>query len=235
MIALLAGCTGDDHPRPPPTHTAVPFETIGWGPCGAAVNEQLTLFPEDEGDAAGYELDLADVDGDGCDEVAVSADFRWSPVREYVTSRSSLHVLHRPDRSGALVEVASTTWREDSDVPFPEGEVMYDFGATPVLLPGTRQVLAGGRFRSELDPRFVPYDLPVPQPAGVLPPVPWNQALVEEDTDVGRVERSVVRWRASGVAATALNRSDDDRDFAGHVLLYNLPLDRRHHVGEYRT
>lgn len=225
-------------PTPPDSatggHTGPPFETIGWGPCGAPVTERLTLFPEDEGDAAGYELDLADVDGDGCDEVAVSADFRWNPWREYVTSRSSLHLLHRPARSGALLDVADTTWRQDPAVSYPNGDVRFDFGETPLLLPGTRQVLAGGLFRSELDPRFVVVDLPLPQPGGVLSPVPWAQAVTGEP-DLGRVQQSVMRWGADAIAASAVSRSDDDRDFAGHVLVYDLPLARQQDAQDYRT
>jgi hypothetical protein len=239
MITLLAACAGgDDGPRPPPTdgptgHTGTaPVETIGWGPCGAPVAAVVTLVPEDEGDAAGYALDLADVDGDGCDEVAVSADFSWNPWRSYVTSRSSLHVLHRPDRSGALVEVAATTWREDPEVPFPEGAVLYDFGSSPLLLPATRQVVAGGRFRSELDPRVVVYDLPVPQPGGVLPATPWRQALL----DVVGVEDSKARCGGDALCVSTPNRSDAEaNDWAGHVFAYDLPLDRQQAMEDHRT
>jgi hypothetical protein len=136
-LGLLAAACQAAPKQDEPTDTVAPVETAGptaettdtsvptptgetgttpvdvWPLCDhVGRTENITLLGADRLDAAGSSVDAADIDGDGCAELAVAApwegDYQLGEGAVYLVATDSL-------ASGPLDEVAAATWEEPDE------------------------------------------------------------------------------------------------------------------------
>jgi hypothetical protein len=238
---MLVACTGQGGPKPAdgsPTaetgdRTTEPVpetETGATGQTGDTASwavpariPSVRLFPEGEGDWAGRELDLADLDGDGLAEVLVSSDWSHNSASGSVKlfpEESALYLLRAPLASGALRDQAAAWWDGT-------GSAQY-FSQHPLILPSVGQVVAGG-FYLEINPSLTLYDVP-PLPAGALSSLD-HVAYVDEHLLVEYgTPTTTARCETPGGPALCVtgNNVVDLIDFSGHLLVYPLPVEGAH-------
>jgi hypothetical protein len=156
-LALWVGCgapidrtstptPGDAVPAEPvpteplPADSTTPTETgspAGPG-CMAVGSAPVVYLPDESGDGAGAFLEVADVDGDGCDELLVEAatsDVNV-PYGSDAYARGSAHLLGAPFAGGALHAVARTSWVRSDWSQF--------WAVSPKLVTATDQVVFWG-------------------------------------------------------------------------------------------
>jgi hypothetical protein len=96
----IGGPTGDTGPPP-----------IPYPPCDhLPVTTPIRLTGNEAGDAAGWWVDAADVDGDGCDEVMVTESYRWGfyDASGYGGIHSAVYLLQDPWGGDGLLDCWTT-------------------------------------------------------------------------------------------------------------------------------
>ncbi len=205
-----------------PVHSATEFGHTG-ALCDAAPGETtlaptIRLFPEDEWDWAGRDLDVADIDNDCQDDVVVSSDWTAAPYAGYGNYEpSAVYLLKGPVRGDALVDAAFVSWKPN--------ERSVAVGHKPLLLPAVQQVGMGGKL-IDVDSAFLLFDVPATRPGSSMDAENYHGFIDEHAQEELGVAAFSSRCRTPRGPALCLSGTNPDGGFTfpGHVLVYELPL-----------
>jgi hypothetical protein len=233
MLWLVVGCTRDsDRGSPddvlPTAETGTTLSpgqtaTVSTGDTAPpstlpSLIPMVRLFPEDVGDWAGRELDLADLEADGRPEILVASDWSRNSASGLTDDeRSALYLLRAPIVPGDLANTAAAWWDGKGSVA--------GFGANPLLLPETGQIACSGR-QSGIDTRFSVFDVPRQPPPGALSSQAYVAYIDDHLHNDYGVPSDAARCETPHGPALCLSGTNiiDLTDFSGHVLAYELPL-----------
>jgi hypothetical protein len=204
--------TGDTGIEPPDTGTPGPRPPCDRLPVTAAVH----LTGDDYWQWAGRYVDVADIDGDGCEEVLVGEPVLSSYYGGgYLNIHTAAYLLQDPWVDGVLADQAFATF---------EGEGGPDYwGKGARLLPDADQIVMNGLGSDAYHTVHV-YDVPVD--GGV---VAWDGTAADLDgtpTNWGMGNGASACRSSAGPAmcVSTIHRLASGADWSGQTWVFDLPL-----------
>jgi hypothetical protein len=196
--------------------------------------DTVQLYPNGRGAWAGRELDVADMNGDGCDEVLASADWSHHPnYRATSPPDSFLYLLRSPSSTGPLDELAAVRW--DAQVDGGGRGIDERLGQHPVLLPSEASVAVAGILpEPPVEGVYHLHPLPAELPSRLHAASDWSAYVCAHDLDDTPEDED-----SMGVPYEATRCETDDgpalcvfgelwgstiTERSGHMLVYDLPV-----------
>lgn len=179
-----------------------------------AVSRTVVVTGEEPGGRAGLEVDVADLDGNGCAELVVSAP--WAQGAYPSGNHSGVYVLEQPDADGVLPDLARTSWSG--------GTGFEGWGEPMRALPDLGLVAFGG-YAGDPDRPFHLFD------GTAIGDVPQSATVAELHAPASSTLYSAARAASpcvgpSGAPALCVSTNDPGSPTSpeGHILLYDASL-----------
>jgi hypothetical protein len=252
-LGLLAAACQAAPKQDEPTDTVAPVETAGptaetadtsmpaptgetgttavdvWPLCDhVGRTENITLLGADRLDAAGSSVDAADIDGDGCAELAVAApwegDYQLGEGAVYLVTTDSL-------ASGPLDEVATATWEEPD-----ESGWVYRVALVP---PQVAWLTAWSGPNDEGDLvgyKMLTFDLPQ-APLSAIVGASELGGGVDNSRGFSSASNDIEDCSGLGTPTVCVGSASHgpELDFAGSIALYDMPLHETLSIPDFRT